>query len=325
MKDSKDDAVLFFISHCTGMDKACANLEYDSSCERAIKDGFLTVRQTEDIMLSKGMWSTDDEDKISKLESKIKGQEAYLAKLVKVPSRKDTTKNNLDRLRKQLNELISKKEIGLEYSAEKIAYEQKYLYLTWRGVKDPFTKELYWSTREYFDNETDLVLRRNVFMEVIRQSAGFSLTVLRYLARHNLWRIRYLTSLKTNISLFGVELPDYSVDQLSLAYWSHYYQSIYEMLPDDKPADSVIEDDDVLDAYMKSYHDEQNREATASREGKRKGKGGKSPWDHGETLVMRSNPAHNDIEYSETIESVRNKSSTDLSVRNPDNKRNKQR
>jgi hypothetical protein len=88
------------------------------------------------------------------------------------------------------------------------------------------------------------------------------------------------------------------------------------MMPEDRPADSLIEDDAALDAYMKSYMEEINRESSAAREGKQRG-GTKSAWDHGETLVMRSNPLYEDIEYSETIESIRNKDSTNIKPKSP--------
>ena len=88
-------------------------------------------------------------------------------------------------------------------------------------------------------------------------------------------------------------------------------------MPDDRPQESVIEDDASLDAYMKSYMDDQANEATASRESKNRGGGVKSAWDHGETIVMRSNPVYEDVEYSDTIESMKNKRSTDLKVKQP--------
>ncbi len=115
-----------------------------------------------------------------------------------------------------------------------------------------------------------------------------------------MWRIRYVTATKTGDSLFGVPISEYSVDQLTLLYWSHFYQSIYEMMPDERPADTIIEDDQALDAYMKDWHSDRNRDAAASKAKKNKHYGQNSAWDHEETLVMRSNPMHEDIEYTET-------------------------
>ena len=68
------------------------------------------------------------------------------------------------------------------------------------------------------------------------------------------------------------------------------------MLPDERPSDEIIEEDDALDAFMKSYMEEKQREAVSSRESKQRGDSGvKDPWSHGETIVMSSNPAYKDM------------------------------
>jgi hypothetical protein len=309
---SNKGLVTVFVSHCTGLDKMCADLEYEQAYEKAISDGFLTAGETRKCLIGKGYSEQDVQKEIEVLESKIKGQEAYLSKLTRVPARRRRVIDNINRMKKELEGLLLRKEEGLEYSAERVAIERKYLYMTWRGTKNPYTRELYWPTKESFDSEKDLTLSRNIFLEIIKLSSGMDVSVLRYLARSNAWRIRYLTSVKTGESLFGTGIQDYTTDQLSLSYWSHYYQSVYEMLPEDRPAESLIEDDAALDAYMRSYMEETGREAAAARESKKKGEGVKSAWDHGETLVMRSNPVYEDVEYSETVEAIRNKSKSDI-------------
>jgi len=311
---------LIFLMHCTGMDKMVADFEYQKSYDKAIREGFLTSDATREILIRKGIMVNAD-DEVEKLESKIKAQEAYLSKLTRVPARRQATIDNIEALRLELEDKLREREVGLEYSADKIAFENKYLYMAWCGARDPFTKERIWPTREEFNKETDLVFRRGLFLEAIKLSGGMAVGTLRYLARNNAWRIRYLTAVKTGESLFGKGIPDYTVDQLSLAYWSHYYQSIYEMMPEDRPHEQIIEDDAALDAYMKSYMEDLHRENTSARESKHKGQGVKSAWDHGETLVMRSHPLYNDIEYSETIESVRNKDKTSISDKGPGSKK----
>ena len=308
---------LVFVSHCTGMQRARAEFEYDKAYEKALSDGFMTADETRALLVDKGAVPFVDELDIERLQSKIQGQEAYLSKLMIVPAKRERTIENINRMKKELDVLLNKKEEGLDYTAEKIAYEQKYLYMTWCGTKDPVTRELYWPTKNDFDNERDLVFRRELFLKTIKISGGKEVGILRYLARHNVWRIRYLTSVKTGESLFGIPILDYSLDQLMLTYWSQYYESIYGMLPEDRPSDSIIEDDAALDAYMKSYLEERNRESTSARESKNSGKGVKSAWSHEETLVMKSHPAYEDIEYSETVESVRNKTRTQVKPKNP--------
>ena len=73
------------------------------------------------------------------------------------------------------------------------------------------------------------------------------------------------------------------------------------MLPEDRPDEEIIEDDQALDAYMKDWHADRKRDTAAAKAKKGKGYGDRSAWDHGETLVMKSNPMHEDIEYSDTL------------------------
>jgi hypothetical protein len=308
--------LVLFISHPTALDKVYAELQYQKSYDKAISEGFLTVEETSDIMRRKGMFTKEDEEKVEKLKQQIEAQEALLQKTTKVPARRDGVKENIRSLREKLMTILQKKETGLDFCAERKAQECKYLYLSWRNTRDKYTQELIWPTKEQFDNELDIVLRRKTLLEFIKLSAGIETSVLRFISRHNLWRIRYITSTKTGTPLFSRPIEDYSVDQLSLAYWSYFYSSIFEMLPDERPPEYIIEDDESLDAFMKSYSEEKNREASASREKRSSDKKGvKSAWEHGETLVMRSNPLYKEINYSETVESVRNKKITDLTVK----------
>ena len=52
---------------------------------------------------------------------------------------------------------------------------------------------------------------------------------------------------------------------------------------------------------MKDWHEDRNREDTASRAKAGKGYGQNSAWDHDETLVMKTNPIHEDVDYSNTV------------------------
>jgi hypothetical protein len=313
---SSGEGIPMFICHPMALDKSYADMEYERSLLQAKEEGFLTLSETAEIMKGKGVFTSEDEIKVKSLESQINAQEKLLERMTRVPARRDSVKENISGLKKKLSEALQKKDQGLDFCAERKAQESRYLYLTWRACKDPYTGSLKWATKKLFDSEIDIVVRRNALVEYVRASAGISVEYLRYIARHNLWRIRYITATKTGTNLFDRPIADYSVDQLALAYWSYFYQSIYDMMPDDRPSEGIIEDDPSLDAYMKSYSDEMGRQATASREKKSSGKGGmRSAWDHGETLVMKSNPLFKDIDYSDTVESLRNKSSTDLNVK----------
>ena len=282
-------------------DQLIASLIYQRSLKEAEKMEIPSIDEVESLIRERGIFTEEDEAQIERLKSKMAGQKAVLAKTTRVKARVDRLTNIIANIQKDINKILLKREMQLENTRERKASEDKFLYLTRKSVYDPFTGLLYWASEEDFDNEVDFKFRRNVLLDYIVFSYGLQPNVLRYIARSNVWRIRYVTSLKTGADLFGCPIKDYNVDQLMLLYWSHYYQSINEMLPDDRPSEEIIEDDEALDAYMKDWQAEKSRERTASRAQKGQKYGEKSAWDHGETLVMRSNPMHQDIEYSETL------------------------
>jgi hypothetical protein len=120
--------------------------------------------------------------------------------------------------------------------------------------------------------------------------------------------------MKTSEPLFGIPTSEYTIDQLNLIYWSNYYQSIYEMMPEDRPSDFVIEDDEALDAYMENYYKDRNKEV-AARKSKSKRGGKLSAFDSEEVIVTRSHELYEDIEYDTPREARKIKDRVDLRKR----------
>jgi hypothetical protein len=117
--------------------------------------------------------------------------------------------------------------------------------------------------------------------------------------------------MKTSEPLFGVPTSEYTLNQINLVYWSNFYQNIYEMMPEDRPSDMVIDDDDTLDAYMKAYYEERSRQ-DATRKSKAKTPGKLSAFDAEEVIVTRSNELYQDIEYDTPKESQKLKDRVDI-------------
>lgn len=240
------------------------------------------------------------ETQIAELEDKIAAQKR-LFQVTKIAGRRKPIQEVIDRLEAERNQLKNKDAILLYMTADKKAEEEAFLYLLWASVHTLECKK-FWTTFQDFEDETDLVIRQAALEEFATFNAGFPVQTIRYLARHNLWRIRYGAALKLGGSLFSRGLNDLTPDQLSLLYWSNYYQSIYEMMPDDQPSDDVIRDDESLDSYMEDYFKQRERDRKESRTANRSsGKRNRlSPWDKGEELIIT--PAHPDymqMAYSE--------------------------
>ncbi len=86
------------------------------------------------------------------------------------------------------------------------------------------------------------------------------------------------------------------------------------MMPKDRPTDLIIEDDDALDAYMKSYYEERNREDAAERykHQTQQSRGTLSAFDKEEVIVTRSNELYEDIKYDKPREAQRIKGRVDI-------------
>jgi hypothetical protein len=83
------------------------------------------------------------------------------------------------------------------------------------------------------------------------------------------------------------------------------------MMPEDRPSDLIVEDDDALDAYMKSYYDEKTKE-DAARKSKASNTGRLSAFDNEEVIVTRSNELYEDIKYDKPREAQRIKDRVDI-------------
>jgi hypothetical protein len=308
VEDGKGVQIPLLFRHASYRDKELSTFIYKRALKEAEEAELPTISEMETLIKERGLFSKVDQEKLEKLESKREGQRVILAKTTRVPAKRDRIKDIIENLDRAILELRLKKERLFDFTRERKSAEEKMLYLAWAGSLDPFSGNLYWRTYDDFKSEKDYVFRKRVFVEYTIYHYGVEQKTIRAIARSGLWRIRYTTALKTSESLFGRPIPDYTPDQLMLIYWSHYYQSIYEMLPDDRPPESIIEDDAALDAYMKDWMAEKSRGDTASRSKSKYG--APTAWDYNETLVMRSNDVFEDVDYSKTLKEKGSKAET---------------
>lgn len=285
----------------------------DFSYNSAIKDGLLPKEHLEKLILSRGIFSETDEATVERINSKISAQEILLAKTLKVRANQDRIKKTISELQNELSTLLVKKYSKLYMSADNKADEDMYGYMCSECVFND-KGERYWPTHKDFLDYRDIPSKNMIFSSFMDLMKGMDTTTIRYIARSNLWRIRYTTSLKTSEPLFGVPLVDYTSDQLSLIYWSNYYEQIYSMLTSDRPSESVIEDDEELDKFMTEYYKEMNNESSIRRDQKNKNKFnlGLSALDSDEVIITQSNSLYLDIDYDKPREAQKIKDKTDI-------------
>ena len=299
VENEKGEFLVLVIQQPKSKDKLFANLIYRQTYEQAKEEGLPDNKQMREILEKRGIINEEDEAAIRILKNKIDAQRTLLAKTTKVKANRERIMKLISGFETDLHKILIKREQNFGLTAESKANEEKLSYWCRRYV---FESEgnLLWPTKEDY-NRCDYVLRINIFTEYSKFVLGLSTELIRYVARSNLWRIRYITALKCGVDLFGVPAVDFSSDQTNLLYWSHFYQGIYEMMPDDQPSEDVIDDDAALDAYMENYYKEMKKERTT----KRSQKEGIDAMKSDELIITPSHELHQDFEYDKPREAQR--------------------
>lgn len=290
-----------------------ASLVYRKSYDSAIETGMLSSEDLEVVLSRRQLISIEEVNRLDKLKGQLEAQEILLGKTTRVKANQERIKNIINRLRHEVAEIEFKKQSKMMLSANTKAEEDRTFYICTRCVLKE-DGSFYWETYEDALQEKSITVRDGILTAFLRFNSGIPTTIIRELARSNVWRIRYVNSVKTSDPLFGVPSSQYTMDQLNLAYWSNFYQNLYEMMPEDRPSDMTIDDDDALDAYMKVYYKERTQEE-ATRRSKSKTSGKLQAFDAEEVIVTRSNELYEDIEYDKPREARRIKDRVDLKKR----------
>ena len=291
--------VVFFFKFPTPHTIAYADLLKRRALEEAEEAGLPSIEEMNKLMVRRGVWGPGKEAELSDLRDRLEGQRAVLAKTTRVPANRDRLKGIIKDLEDKVWNIQKDKELLLEHTKERKAEEERLSYLSWSGTYNPDAQVLYWSSFEEFKKDPRAVFRRAVCLKYVAVSSGLPMKTIRYIARQSQWKLRYLAAQKNGGKIFAREVYEYTVDMMNLMYWSSFYQSLNEMMSEDRPPEDIIDDDESLDAYMDDYFKEQKRKADESRSKARNS--GSSAWNQDEVIVTKSNPMFKDIEYSETL------------------------
>jgi hypothetical protein len=291
-----EDGVEFIVlSHPSSRDLLLSRYMRDKALLEAEKEGLPSLEEAE-LNLDKVI-SQEDKDAIKKLEDNLEAQEKVLG-VTAIEARRDSVRENIDRLKIELQQAQNKSQNYLYMTRERKADEESFLYLAWASAHT-VTGERYWKTFEEFEATTSFEVRSSLLEEFAVFNVGLSSKQIRFLARHSLWRIRYVAAMKTNQTLFGDSGLNLTPDQLSLLYWANYYQSIYEMMPDEQPSQDIVNDDTKLDEYMDSYFEKRDKDKIEGKAHSRSQSKKLNAWDKGEELIITpSHPDYMELAYT---------------------------
>lgn len=293
--DVGDKTVLFKYPDVYTMMKA--RRIYEREYKISLDEGLVSVEDMKKLVKERKIINDEERKTLDSLKSKLEAQKILLSKTTKVKANQSRIKKIIHELEPKIRAIEYKERSKFSMTAETKAEEAKLLYLCWSHCYSFDTNELYWIDHKEFIHELDFKFRELIISEFILFYSGIPTGHIRAIARNNLWRIRYVTSLKTSEPLFGVSTAEYSNDMLNLVYWSHYYQNIYEMMPEDQPNENIIEDDEALDAYLRDYYKERTKDVAVRRSNNKMGTGKLSAFNSHEVIVTRANELYEDIEY----------------------------
>ncbi len=285
----------------------------------AAKEGLPSREDIIEVIEERGILKPEEKERLTELRDKIAAQRRLLS-LTKIEARRTPVEKSIAMLLEEVGHLESKGEELYLLTREYKADEAALLYLVWAATYT-LKSAKWWQSFDAFEAETDLTFRSSVITEYAMFNRGLSTEKIRFLARHVLWRIRYTAALKIGGPLFPQELHAITPDQQSLLYWSNFYQSIYEMMPDDQPDDKTIQDDDALDGYMEMYFKSREEERN---EGKLKrgshGSGKLTAKESDEVIVTANHPDYISLAYSDKRVKA-DEASSEVEVVSPNSRR----
>jgi len=225
----------------------------------------LTKDEMLNFMLENEIWTLDEQKELDNLPDLIDNLKSDLYKAYTQFKYRDTIRQKLKNSRERLNKLYGKRHVYDDVTKDGHYNFIKSMYMVGFGV---YTErgERYW-TRDSF-----LTADFNVLESVTRQYTEKLLNdkQIRSLARSVQWRTYWQLN-KNPRDIFQVNsLAELSDEQRALIWWSQQYDSIYSA-GEDTPDDEVIEDDDLLDGWIKAQNKKSKRKQSdsSSTDGKR--------------------------------------------------------
>lgn len=235
----KIDDTAYYVSSPTDFHVFVANEIYAECLSEPSQ--LLTEEEVVDYLCSIGLWSEAEEDE---LDAYVDNLEKIKLELYDYRFNKTDfgmCKLRIKKLRDRFLELLNKKHSYDHVSIEGLATLSKMNYLIGSGLRD-CRFELVWRDNGFLYDDHGLLED----VRLIYQRTRMSEAIIRELARTDPWRTYWMTCDRENI--FGRKPLELTEEQKALVSWTKLYDSIFESL--EPPEDFVVEDDDLLDAWL---------------------------------------------------------------------------
>lgn len=200
--------------------------------EEAYYDGILTVEESYEVLMDKGLWTSKDERDLENAPENIEILKMELYRAAFKSNTRRKIRERLDITRNEYERLLGLKNSLSQYTCTGLANYAKWNYILEHSTYLPDGSRYDWK---------DLSVH-HVMAEY--NSSMLTSEAIRELARNDPWSGIWAMK-KKNGHIFK---EPWSVEQKIIVNWSMLYDSIYESA--EAPSSDIIEDDDMLDGWL---------------------------------------------------------------------------
>ena len=234
-----------------------------------------------------GIWDNDKEHLLNQYSSQIDNYKVSLYKNHLNAKKAKSIRKSLDNVRKNYNDLYSRKHCFDHITIEGYCDQIKSEFLLLNSI--------YHEDKLHFVNYNDYMLFREVCLEINKNTIEIS--TFKTIARSDIWR-NYWSSNRENLySKAGIDWTD---EQKTLVILTKMYDNARESM--ECPPDNVFEDDDMFDGWMINQKREAEKEKSKKQiESNLSGKLNKA----GEVFLAASSKEEADSVYGMNDDSTR--------------------
>ncbi len=259
---------------------ALSSLVYDDVINNLKFDSLITKEQALYILAKRNIWTIKDEEQIKLINKSIDDYKVLLYKALYNKKEQIKIRKQIANLQNALNKLYFKKS-SLDYmTLESFADNLKEEFIIAACILDENNNHIY-DYYNFWYSECSIL---NVFLNFIKNN-HISISEYKEVARtepfRSIWSIY-------KEKIFDKNKFNLTYEQKNIIIYSKMYDNVYESI--DRPTDSVIEDDDMLDGWFinnrRDYEERIKQKEADIILGKKEGDSGKIKNNAGELFII---------------------------------------
>lgn len=230
----------FFVCAPSPRDRLLSQEAYREAWEAARQDGSYSPGEAVSLLVKEGLWSAEDDQKLSGLPKDIDTLKSALYLAYFRSKERERLREELARARAQLHELETRKSVYDHVTCEGVAGLARARMLMGCSLRTERGKRVF-STLKFWDGVSALL---DEALEAY-SAEGLGEGEARELARTEPWGSLWAS--RRAGGLFGRPVSRWSDEQRLLVKWSFRYDTVWGH--PERPPDEVVSDDDCLDGW----------------------------------------------------------------------------